>query len=147
LSDLSDKLLYLLAKPEYESTQALREFVMAVLGKGPVAKFYFLSDQEQWTVNNVAVFLQEQIFFEIMGRLGWIADYACRRYSLVILVENYDKQNEVCSRALPMLSQSNPDFSEYIKFPPELQKKYLESRFVEAYESFEKKLQQTGIIQ
>jgi hypothetical protein len=146
LADLSDKFLYLLAKPGSESAESLRELVMAVLGKGPVIKFLFLTDQEQWAVNNVAVFLQEQIYFEIMERLGWIADYACQRYSLVALVENYGKQNEVCGRAMPVLSPSDPEFPEYIKLPPELQKKYLESRFINAFESFEKKLKKAGVI-
>ncbi len=146
LSDLSDKLLYLLAKPEYESVEALRELVMAILGKGPVTKFLFLSDREQWAVNNIAGFLHEQIYFEIMQRLEWIAAYACRRYSLVSMVENYGKQNEVCTQALPVLSQSDPEFSEYIKVAPELQKKYLESRFIKAYESFEKNLKKAGVI-
>jgi hypothetical protein len=146
LSDLSDKLLFLLAKQDLESTKALRELVMAVLEKGPITKFIFLSAQEQWAVNKVVVFLQEQIYFEIMVRLGWIEDYACRRYGLVSLVENYDKQNEACGRAMPVLSQTDPEFPEYIKFPPELQKKYLESRSLKAYESFEKKLKETGII-
>jgi hypothetical protein len=145
-SDLSDKLLYLLAKSDYESAEALRELVMAVLDKGPVTKYLFLPDQEQWAINTIAVFLQEQVYFEIMGRLGWIAEYACQRYSLVALVESYGKQNEVCGRAMPVLSQSDPEFPEYIKFAPELQKKYLESRFRNAYESFGKKLKETGVI-
>jgi len=145
LSDLSDKLLYLLAKPDHESIEALRELVMAVLSKGPVTKFLFLAEQEQWAVNNIAVFLQEQIYFEIMRRLEWIADYACRRYSLVSLVENYGKQNEVCGRAMPVLSPSDPEFPEYIRVAPELQKKYLESRFIKAYKSFEKNLKKKGI--
>jgi hypothetical protein len=88
-----------LADPDLESLEALRELVMAVLGKGAVTKYLFLTDQEQLTINNIAFFLQEQINFEIMGRLGWIADYACRRYSLVALVENYNNQNEACGRA------------------------------------------------
>jgi hypothetical protein len=136
-----------LAKPDHESIEALRELVMAVLSKGPVTKFLFLAEQEQWAVNNIAVFLQEQIYFEIMGRLKLIADYACRRYSLVSLVENYGKQNEVCGRAMPVLSPSDSEFPEYIRVSPKLQKKYLESRFIKAYESFEKNLKKKGIIQ
>jgi hypothetical protein len=146
LPDLPDKLLFLLADPDLESLEALRELVMAVLGKGAVTKYLFLTDQEQSTINNIAFFLQEQINFEIMGRLGWIADYACRRYSLVALVENYNNQNEACGRAVPMLFQTDPEFSEFIKFSPELQKKYLKSRFPKAYESFKEKLKQTGLI-
>jgi hypothetical protein len=144
LSDISDKLLCLLAKPDYDSVEALRELVMAVSGKGPVTKFPFLPDREQVMVNNIALFLQEQVYFEIMGRLGWIADYACRRYSLVSLVENFGDQNEVCGRAMPVLSQSDPDFANYIKFPPELQKKFLENRFIKAYELFRKKNKNRG---
>jgi hypothetical protein len=146
LPDLPDKLLFLLADPGVESLEALRELVMAVLGKGAVTKYLFLGDQEQSTINNIAFFLQEQIYFEIMKRLGWIADYACRRHSLITLVENYNKPNEACGRAIPMLSQTDPEFPEYVKFSPELQKKYLKSRFSKAYESFMKKLKKTGLI-
>lgn len=140
LSDISDNLLYLLAKPDYDSVEALRELVMAVSGKGPITKFPFLTDQEEVMVNNIAIYLQEQVYFEMMSRLGWIAEYACQRYSLVVLVENFGNQNEVCGRAMPVLSQSDPEFADYIKFPPKLQKKYLEDRFVKAYELFGKKI-------
>jgi hypothetical protein len=146
LPDLPDKLLFLLADPDIESLDALRELVMAVLDKGAVTKFIFLADQEQLIINNIAFFLQEQIYFEIMRRLEWIDDYVCGRYSLVALVENYNKQNEAFGRAIPMLSQTDPEFTEYIKFPPELQNKYLKRRFPKAYKSFEKKLKKTGLI-
>lgn len=146
LSDLSDRLLYLLSKPEYEAMEALRELVMAVLGRGPVSKFLFLADREQWEIDNISGFFQEQIYYEIMTRLEWIAEYACRRFSLVALVENYDKKNEVCFRAVPVLSQSDPGFPEYIKLIPELQKKYLKNRFFDAHKSFEQKLKKAGIV-
>lgn len=140
LSDLSDKILYILARPEYESMEALRELVMAILGKGPVSKFLFLSDQEQGGIDALSLFMQEQIAFEMMARLQWIDEYPCRRYSLVSLVENFGKQHEVCVRAMPLLSPSDPEFSEYIKLGPELQKEHLKSRFLKAYEAFEKKI-------
>jgi hypothetical protein len=146
LPDLTDKLLFLLADPGVESMEALRELVMAVLGKGTVTKYLFLADQEQSKIDNIAFFLQEQIYFEIMMRLGWIADYACRRHSLVTLVENYNTPNEACGRAIPMLSQTDPEFPEYIKISPELQKKYLKNRFPKANETLKKKLKKKGLI-
>ncbi len=146
VSDLSDKVLYLLAKPDDESAEALRELVMAVMDKGPVVKFAFLDDKQQWMIHRISMVILEQIYFEIMKRLGWIQDYACRRYSLVWLVENCGKPEEMCSRVTPVLSQSDPDFPEYIKLPWDQQKKYLESRFGKAFRSFEDKLKQAGII-
>jgi hypothetical protein len=145
LPDLSDKLLCLLARPEIESIEALRELVMAVFNMGAVTKFIFLSGQEQLEITKVAGFLQEQVYFEIMRRLGWIDDYACRRYGLVSLVENYGKQNEACGHAMPLLSQKDPEFSEYMKYTPELKKKYMESRFLKAYKFFEKKMKNRGL--
>lgn len=140
LSDISDRLLCILAKPDNDSSEALRELVMAVLDKGTITKYYFLDDQEQRKIDSKAIFLKQQIYFEMMMRLGWIPEYACQRYSLVVLIENYGKPDLICGRILPILSGSDPDFAEYIKLSPQLQRKYYEDRFEKAFVAFKNRL-------
>ncbi|MFO8083872.1 MAG: hypothetical protein R6U27_06085 [Desulfobacterales bacterium] len=129
-----------MAKPDNSSIEALRELVMAVLNKGTITKFYFLDDQQQGKIDNQVIFLKQQIYFEMMVRLGWIYDYACQRYSLMGLIEDFGKPNIICGRVMPVLSGSDPDFAEYIKLSPSLQKKYFEDRFEKALEAFKKNL-------
>lgn len=140
LSDLSDRVVHRLAKEGQASETPLREIVMAVLDLGPASKFPFLSNEERWFVAHRIMFLKTQVFFEIMLRIGWIAEYPCQRYSLTSIVENRGKDSEFLNRALPVLSDSLQKSSEYEKLSPELRKKFLEERFDRALTLFEKKI-------
>ena len=144
LQDLSDDILCALAKPGKISEAALQEIVMAFLKLGPASKFPFLSPDEQFAAARNSELFKEQVFFEIMRRLGWLENYPCFRYSLISILESLDRNSEFCIGPLPVASACLPDFSEYESLLPELRKKFLADRFDKALESFQKRSNNKG---
>ena len=144
LSDLPDRILRALAGPGEKAAAALWEIVMAHLKLGPVASFPFLSDDDQFATARHSELLKEQVFFEIMRRLGWLADYPCFRRSLIAIMECFDKGSEFCTGALPEATDFLPDYSEYETLYPELRRHFLTEKFDQALDLFEKRAMNEG---
>lgn len=115
LSDLSERILYLLALAGDESTVAFYELIMGILGLGKAAKFYYLDKKEQMKVVDIHLFLLDQVRFEMMRRLGWIDNLTCENYSLLEMVQAFDKVRAQCLGKFPALLESHPDHGAYKK--------------------------------
>jgi hypothetical protein len=136
LADLSSKTLYFLAHPGEENTVALYEFIMGVLDFGTAAKFYYLEKKKQMKVMDIHLFLADQVRFEMMRRLGWIGSFSCTRYSLLEMVQLFERIQTLCKSNQPELDKSHPDFISYSKLTSADQDVYIRRMLPEALDTY-----------
>jgi hypothetical protein len=142
LSDLSDANLFVLGRKDFGSEEALREIVMATLSIGPVSKYPFLAVHEKIKIDGTVGKLSEQVFFEIVRRLGWVVDYPCFRYSIPVIIKSFEKGAEFSLRTVPVFSEKFAEKYGFNVLDPKLCNKILDDKFNEALYLFEKKLKE-----
>jgi hypothetical protein len=113
LSELSDNTLYFLAQPGENSSTAYYELIMGILNFGRAAKFNYLPNREQMRVVDIHLFLADQVRFEIMRRLKWLAHLPCKTRGLVQMVQDFDTVKPACKATPPELAASHPDYDAY----------------------------------
>ena len=140
LADLSDQTLFFLAQPGEPSSVAYYEVIMGVLKLGPAAKFHYLGNMEQMLVVDLHLFLADQVRFEMMRRLGWIKDFEGLKYSILELVQKFDRAKEACRVNPPVLSTLNPDFAEYSRLTFGDKEVFIRRMLSQALDAFKKRL-------
>ena len=111
--DLSDGTLYYQAQPGESSSVAYYELIMGILNLGAAPKFHYLGNREQMMVVDIHLFLADQVRFEIMRRLKWIKTFEGGKYSLLNMVQAFEKVKTKCRENPPVLAESNPDYAKY----------------------------------
>ena len=140
LADLSDKTLHLLAVPGEKSSAAYYELIMGILDMGDPARFYYLEKGQQLLVVDTHLFIADQVRFEMMKRLGWVADYYCQQNSLLNMVQNVDELKMQSRSTPPLLSESHPQYSEYRDLPQTEKEAFIRRLLPKALEAFQNKL-------
>ena len=141
LSDLSDKTLFFLAQPGEDSSIAYYEMIMGVLDLGPATKFNYLPTQEQMQVVDIHLFLADHMRFEMMRRLGWLAEHGCQSSRMIDLVQNHRQIRDSCKNNPPGLSPSHPGHATYQKLIPREKEVFIRQLLREALEKFEERLE------
>ena len=137
LEDLTGPTLLSLAQPGDESTAAYYELIMGVLDLGPATKFHYLANDDRMLVVDTHLFLADQVRFEMMRRLGWIADYFTRRLALVSLVLDFRRlKGETLDRP-PQLSASHPKAYGFETLPNREKHVLIRRLLPEALEAFD----------
>ena len=113
LADLTDKTLYFLAKPGEETALAHYELIMGILDMGKGPKFYYLDGKDQLLVTDVQLFLIDQVRFELMRRLGWLASFAGQDYTLFEMVQAFETIRAEVRQTPVELSRSHPEYDAY----------------------------------
>lgn len=140
IKDFSDKTLFLLAQPDDSSTLAYYELIMGILNFGPATKFNYLSGKKQMRIVDIHLFLVDQVRFEIMNRIKWLIDLPCIKYSLVELVERFDKVKKECRSTPPQLAPSHPDYIYYEQLTSGDREVLIRRLLSDALETFKKRL-------
>ena len=140
LEDISDKTLYFLAQPGEPSSAAYYEVIMGVLDLGNATKFHYLADTDQMRVVDLHLFLADQVRFEMMRRLKWITDFEGKKYSILEMVQAYDKVKENCRLNPPQLSASDANYAEYNKLTTGDKEVFIRRMLQKALEDFNTKL-------
>jgi hypothetical protein len=140
LVDLSDQTLYFLAQPGEPSSVAYYEVIMGILKLGPAAKFHYLGNRDQMLVVDLHLFLADQVRFEMMRRLGWIKDFVGQKYSILELVQEFDKAKEDSRVNPPVLSASNPDFAGYTQLTMGDKEVFIRRMLKQALDAFKERL-------
>ena len=140
LADLSDKTLYLLAQPGEEYSVAFYELIMGILGIGKALKFYYLDEKEQIMVMNSQLFLADQVRFEMMRRLGWLKSFPCDSYSLLEIVEDFDKVDALCKRKIPEIAAHHPNYPDLKEIVGMDREVLIRRMLPEALEAFKQRL-------
>jgi hypothetical protein len=140
LSGLSDKTLYFLAQPGENSAAAYYELIMGILDLGPAAKFNHLPNREQMRVVDIHLFLADQVRFEIMRRLKWLAQPRCETQSLVHMVQDFDTVKSACKSIPPELAASHPDYGAYRQLAHGDREVFIRRMLQDALETFKDRL-------
>ncbi len=140
LEDLSDATLYFLAQPGELSSVAYYEVIMGVLDLGTATKFYYLANSDQMLVVDLHLFLADQLRFEMMRRLKWISGFEGVKYSILEMVQGFDKIKENCRANPPELSVSNSDYAEYNQLTTGDKEVFIRRMLQEALDAFKKRL-------
>ena len=139
LEDLSDATLYFLAQPGELSSVAYYEVIMGVLGLGAATKFYYLNNSDQMRVVDLHLLLADQVRFEMMRRLGWLDSFNCEQYSLLEMVQAFDKVKVQC-KDRPPLAESHTDYGAYKKLTGMDREAFIRRMLPRAIETFKDRL-------
>ena len=140
LSELSDKTLYYLAQPGDNSAAAYYELIMGILDLGPATKFNDLRNRTQMRVVDIHLFLADQVRFEIMRRLNWLAHLPCKMHDLVQLVQEFDSVKPACKATPPELAASHPEYDAYRKLAHGDKEVFIRRMLQDALETFKDRL-------
>jgi hypothetical protein len=140
LSDLSEKTIYLLSLPGETSATAFYELIMGILNFGKASKFYYLDKEEQMRVVDIHLFLADQSRFEIMRRMGWLDRFTSEKYSLIEMVQAFEKVSTFCTNNPPELAESHPDHITYKAMTLLDRETFIRRMIPQALETFKKRI-------
>ena len=138
--DLSDSTLYYLAQPGESSSIAYYEFIMGILDLGTASKFHYLGNRDQMMVVDIHLFLADQMRFEMMRRLEWIRSFEGGQYSLLDMVQEFEKVKTKCRQHPPILSKSNSDYATYTELTSGDKDVFIRRMLQEALDAFKERL-------
>ena len=140
LKDLSQETLFRLAQPGDESTAAFYELVMGALDLGPAERFYYLDKADQLRVVDLHLFLADQVRYELMRRLGWVRQFAGRKFTFLELIERIDQLKMQNRQEPPLLTKTHPDYAHFIALEGPDKESFVRRLLPQALEEFRKKL-------
>ena len=141
LSNLSDRTLYFLAQPGEDSSIAYYEMIMGVLDLGPATKFNYLASEQQMRVVDIHLFLAEQMRFEMMRRLKWLAALPCQESSIIAMVQTYEQMRTKCRDNPPGLAPSHPGSEAYRQLATRDKEVFIRQLLREALEEFQNRIE------
>lgn len=136
LSDLSDKTLLYLAQPGDASTLGYYELIMGAFDLGMAVGFYALDKSDQLKVVEVHLFLADQTRFEMMCRLGWVAEFFCQNDTILELIRNVDNLKLQSRDKPPQLSKSHAGYPDFKELTARDQEAFVRRLLPDAIESF-----------
>jgi hypothetical protein len=113
LSHISLEAVSFLAQGKDKGTFYLYDLIMNLDGLGSGFEFNELSPKKKMVVIDKYLFLLDHIRFECMKRLGWIEGYPGEEYTLVELINRFDKLAPSLQANVPVLSRNHPDYERY----------------------------------
>jgi hypothetical protein len=140
LSDLSDRTLYFLARPGEDSSIAYYEMIMGVLDLGPATKFNYLASEGQMRVVDIHLFLADQMRFEMMRRLKWLDALPCQKFSIIAMVQTYERMRTRRKDNPPGLAPSHPGYAAYQKLATSDKEVFIRQMLRQALEEFQNRL-------
>ena len=140
LEDLSDTTLYFLAQPGELSSVAYYEVIMGVLDLGAATKFHYLDNSKQMLVVDLHLLLADQVRFELMRRLKWITSFEGMKYSILEMVQKFERVKENCRVNPPALSVLNSEYAEYIQLTTGDKEVFIRRLLQQALDAFKRRL-------
>ena len=138
--DLSDKTLFFLAQPGETSSAAYYDLIMGIMDLGAAPEFHHLGNRDQMMVVDIHLFLADQVRFDMMRRLAWIKDFEGEKYSLVEMVQDFDRVKTKCRGKPPELERSNPDYNAYMRLTIGDKEVFIRRMLQEALDAFRERL-------
>ena len=87
-------------------------------------------------VVDIHLFLADQTRFEMMHRLEWISTFEGGNYSLLSMVQEFEKIKTKCREHPPVLAESNPGYSTYTQLTVGDKEVFIRRMLQEALEIF-----------
>jgi hypothetical protein len=89
-------------------------------------------------VVDLHLFLADQVRFEMMRRLKWITGFEGIKYSILEMVQEFNRVKEKCRLNPPQLAGSNADYAEYQRLTTGDKEVFIRRMLPQALEAFEK---------
>ncbi|MFP3870574.1 MAG: hypothetical protein ACLFVT_06820 [Syntrophobacteria bacterium] len=139
LSDLSDRTLAFLISPGDQNIFALYELVMGVKNLGSASQFFHLDKLTKMEVIEIAIHLLDQLRFECMRRLNWLARETGQPPPIVELIEQYPGLGKQRRLSVPALSSSHPTYKTYQKLSAFDKEAFVRKQIPAAIHAFKKR--------
>ncbi|KJS32604.1 MAG: hypothetical protein VR64_05855 [Desulfatitalea sp. BRH_c12] len=136
LCDLTPAVLCSLAAPAETSDPFYNALILGFLGYGAHAHFEYLDNRTRMQVVDLQLFLSDQVRFEIMHRLGWLAGFGAAQYTLFEMVRDFGRVRMACQAHPPHLASNHPGFEEYQGLVDRDQQVFIRRLFQTALEAF-----------
>jgi hypothetical protein len=140
LTDLSDKTLAFLISPGDQNIFALYELVMGVKDLGSASDFFQLEKAAKMEVIEISIHLLDQLRFESMRRLNWLANGTEQSLPIVELIEKYASLEKRGPSSVPRLSSTHPKFQTYDRLSDFDRETFVRKQIPAAIEEFKKKV-------
>lgn len=118
LSDLSPETLAFLTRGGDRSTFYLFDLIMNIQNLGSGFEFHEMESPEKMAVMDCHLFLLDRMRFEYLKRLGWLEQYPGEEYTLVELVQHFDRIRANLQATAPLLDRGHPDWDSYNAMSP-----------------------------
>ena len=138
LADLSAQVLHALAQPDDDCAQVLYAMIIGFLGHGTTARFHTLDSHIQRDVVDLHLFFSDQLRFEIMFRLGWLAKGAGRELPLFDLITQSNQAKILCQETPPRLLPNHPEYTGYIELIDRDQQVHIRRLMPSAMDAFKR---------
>ncbi|RJQ70720.1 MAG: hypothetical protein C4519_20595 [Desulfobacteraceae bacterium] len=136
LCDLSPAVLGRLAEPGKSSDLLFYSLIIGFLGFSANERFETLGKRMQMHVVDVHLFLSDQVRFEMMWRMGWLARFGAEQHTLFELVRQFDRFRKRCQENPPLLASSHPRFNEYEDLIDQDKQVFIRRMFQDALDAF-----------
>ena len=114
MGDIPDKALVFLAEGSLKSSFYYYDLIMNLKDLGSGFSFNELEPADKMTGIDIHLFLLDRTRYEYMKRLGWLIYYPGEEHPLVELVMNFNDLAPGIQATPAVLSQSHPNYMEYI---------------------------------
>ncbi len=115
VADLSDTVLRALMEGGDHASLLLYELIMGVMKLGKGTNFDGLASPIKLEVIDKALFLLDQLRFEVMRRLNWVSPSSFATVPMVDLIENFRTTYASMKNHTPSLLEHHPRYTEYQK--------------------------------
>lgn len=139
VKDLSDTTLLFLAKGSDEAAFYLYDLIMTLLDFGSGFEIRELEAADRMAVMDRYLFVLDRLRFEIMKRLGWLADFEGQDLTLVELVKEYDSLAPRLQAAVPPLNRKHAAYEAYEKVNVLEKEAFIRRLIPEALDRFERR--------
>jgi hypothetical protein len=113
---------------------------MGVKDLGTSSDFFNLDRSLKMEVIDISIYLLDQLRFECMRRLNWLASDCPPQLSLLQLVEHYPTLTGDGRRMIPALSVSHPNYETYERLSELEKETFVRKQIPAAIESFKRRL-------
>ncbi len=147
LRDLSPSTLLYLASPGEENLYIFIDLVMGSRGLGGSMRFRLadLEDSDKLKIMDTAFTLVDRVRFELMRRLGWVAEDIPGSGSPIIqLVQQAWQRETDFAREVPRLNLDHPDYEAYGRLNPMDRAVFIRRLIPKAVALFQERLEAGG---
>ncbi len=138
LEDLGPYMLGRLADPAEPCELLYYPLILGFLGHDANQSFEALENKIQIQVVDIHLFLADQVRFEMMRRMGWLARFDTGQYPLFDMVRRFDAIRERAQQMPPLLAETHAGHAEYRALVPRDQQVFIRRLFPSALEAFKR---------
>ncbi len=141
LIELTDSALAKLLEPGQESQDLVYVMIMGALNVNRRVSFTELNSDTKMKLLDISLFFLDQVRFECMRRLGWVAGFPGESYPMIALVLDYPEVKQNSRPAYPEITKENPDYEEFMQVYPGDREMFIRQQIPKAIKTFTRRLQ------